>query len=36
MPPLAPDFVRECRRMIVDAGYRVGRFPRARRHPCAG
>jgi hypothetical protein len=30
MPPLPPDFVRECRRMIVDAGYRVGDFPRAR------
>ncbi|HXI58108.1 MAG TPA: hypothetical protein VNO55_18710 [Polyangia bacterium] len=29
-PPLPPDFLRECRRMIVDAGYRVGDFSRAR------
>ena len=29
-PPLPPDFLRECRRMIVDASYRVGDFPRAR------
>jgi tetratricopeptide (TPR) repeat protein len=29
-PPLPPDFLRECRRMIVEAGYRVGDFPRAR------
>jgi hypothetical protein len=27
---LAPEFLRECRRMIVDAAYRVGDFPRAR------
>jgi tetratricopeptide (TPR) repeat protein len=27
---LPPDFVRECRRMTADAGYRVGDFPRAR------
>jgi hypothetical protein len=27
---LPPEFVRECRRMIVDAAYRVGDFPRAR------
>jgi hypothetical protein len=29
-PALAPEFIRECRRMIVDAAYRVGDFPRAR------
>jgi hypothetical protein len=33
-PPVAAalpdDFLRECRRMIVEAGYRVGDFPRAR------
>ena len=29
-PTLAPEFLRECRRMIVDAAYRVGDFPRAR------
>jgi hypothetical protein len=29
-PSLAPEFVRECRRMIVDGAYRVGDFPRAR------
>ena len=28
---LAPEFVRECRRMIADAAYRVGDFPRARK-----
>jgi len=27
---LAPEFLRECRRMLVDAAYRVGDFPRAR------
>jgi hypothetical protein len=27
---LPPEFVRECRRMIADAGYRVGDFARAR------
>ena len=27
---LPPEFVRECRRMIVDAGYRIGDFARAR------
>jgi tetratricopeptide (TPR) repeat protein len=27
---LPPDFTRECRRMIADAAYRVGDFPRAR------
>jgi hypothetical protein len=27
---LAPELVRECRRMIADAAYRVGDFPRAR------
>jgi hypothetical protein len=27
---LPPEFVRECRRMIVDAAYRIGDFPRAR------
>ena len=30
VPPLPDDFLRECRRMIVDAGYRVGDFARAR------
>jgi hypothetical protein len=29
-PPLAPEFIRECRRMIVEAAYRIGDFPRAR------
>jgi hypothetical protein len=29
-PTLAPEFERECRRMIADAAYRVGDFPRAR------
>jgi hypothetical protein len=29
-PELPPEFVRECRRMIVDAAYRIGDFPRAR------
>jgi hypothetical protein len=29
-PRLPPEFVRECRRMIVDAAYRIGDFPRAR------
>ena len=27
---LPPEFMRECRRMIVDAAYRIGDFPRAR------
>ena len=27
---LPPEFLRECRRMIVDAAYRVGDFARAR------
>jgi tetratricopeptide (TPR) repeat protein len=27
---LAPDFLRECRRLTADAAYRVGDFPRAR------
>jgi hypothetical protein len=27
---LAPEFVRECRRMTADAAYRLGDFPRAR------
>jgi tetratricopeptide (TPR) repeat protein len=27
---LEPEFVRECRRMTVDAAYRIGDFPRAR------
>ena len=27
---LAPEFLRECRRMLVDAAYRIGDFPRAR------
>ncbi len=27
---LPPEFLRECRRMIVDAAYRIGDFPRAR------
>jgi hypothetical protein len=27
---LPPEFVRECRRMIADAGYRIGDFARAR------
>jgi len=27
---LAPEFLRECRRMLVDAAYRMGDFPRAR------
>jgi len=29
-PKLPPEFMRECRRMIVDAAYRIGDFPRAR------
>src|SRR5262249_51284233 len=29
-PALAPEFLRECRRMVVDAAYRVGDFARAR------
>jgi hypothetical protein len=29
-PELPPEFMRECRRMIVDAAYRIGDFPRAR------
>ncbi|HMF44568.1 MAG TPA: hypothetical protein VKQ32_28030, partial [Polyangia bacterium] len=29
-PTLPPEFLRECRRMIVEAAYRVGDFPRAR------
>ncbi|HVV51668.1 MAG TPA: hypothetical protein VHO06_18510, partial [Polyangia bacterium] len=29
-PTLAPEFERECRRMIADAAYRVGDFARAR------
>jgi hypothetical protein len=29
-PKLPAEFVRECRRMIVDAAYRIGDFPRAR------
>src|SRR4029079_3539084 len=29
-PKLPPEFVRECRRMIVAACYRSGDFPRAR------
>jgi hypothetical protein len=28
--PLGPDFARECQRMIAEAGYRVGDYPRAR------
>jgi CelD/BcsL family acetyltransferase involved in cellulose biosynthesis len=27
---LPPEFLRECRRMIVDAAYRIGDFPHAR------
>jgi hypothetical protein len=27
---LPPEFLRECRRMMVDAAYRIGDFPRAR------
>jgi hypothetical protein len=29
-PSLSPDFIRECRRQIADAAYRVGDWPRAR------
>jgi hypothetical protein len=29
-PALAPEFIRECRRMIVEAAYRTGDFARAR------
>ncbi|HEX3697062.1 MAG TPA: hypothetical protein VH374_16920 [Polyangia bacterium] len=29
-PPLPPDFLRECRHMIVEAGYRIGDFLSAR------
>ena len=29
-PRLPAEFVRECRRMIADAGYRIGDFARAR------
>jgi hypothetical protein len=29
-PELPPEFMRECRRMIVDAAYRIGDFARAR------